>query len=231
MTPETQEAQYQFLLDLDRRGERQSFGLMSSSTWQGDPRRLTFLLSRYKFVSKMFEGQARVLEVGCADAFGSRVVRQTVESLTASDFDPVFIKDARQIADHRWPIEFAVHDMVKEPMDGAFTAAFALDVLEHIQPLHEERFLMNFCASLTANGVAIFGMPSIESQEYASKASREGHVNCQSGAQLRDTLLQHFDHVFMFSMNDEVVHTGFFPMAHYLLALCITPRPRNVTRR
>jgi hypothetical protein len=25
--------------------------------------------------------------------------------------------------------------------------------------------------------------------------------------------------VFVFSMNDEVVHTGFYPMAHYLLAV------------
>jgi hypothetical protein len=25
-------------------------------------------------------------------------------------------------------------------------------------------------------------------------------------------------------MNDEIVHTGFFPMAHYLLALCCTKR-------
>jgi hypothetical protein len=28
----------------------------------------------------------------------------------------------------------------------------------------------------------------------------------------------------MFSMNDEVVHTGFGPMAHYLIALCAGPR-------
>jgi hypothetical protein len=24
----------------------------------------------------------------------------------------------------------------------------------------------------------------------------------------------------LFSMNDETVHTGFYPMAHYLIALC-----------
>ena len=29
-----------------------------------------------------------------------------------------------------------------------------------------------------------------------------------------------FHTVFVFSMNDEVVHTGFFPMANYLLAVC-----------
>ena len=30
--------------------------------------------------------------------------------------------------------------------------------------------------------------------------------------------------LFSFSMNDEVVHTGFLPMAHYLIALCCEPR-------
>jgi hypothetical protein len=32
-------------------------------------------------------------------------------------------------------------------------------------------------------------------------------------------MAEHFENVFVFSMNDEVVHTGFTPMAHYLLAI------------
>ena len=35
-----------------------------------------------------------------------------------------------------------------------------------------------------------------------------------------DLLEGHFDNVFLFSMNDEVVHTGFHPLAHYLFAVC-----------
>lgn len=34
----------------------------------------------------------------------------------------------------------------------------------------------------------------------------------------KNTMQRYFHNVFMFSMNDEVVHTGFHPMAHYLLA-------------
>jgi hypothetical protein len=33
-----------------------------------------------------------------------------------------------------------------------------------------------------------------------------------------------FHNVFMFSMNDEVVHTGYHKMAHYLFALCCGKR-------
>ena len=64
-------------------------------------------------------------------------------------------------------------------------------------------------------------MPSLESQEYASPQSKAGHVNCKSGNDLKKTLEKHFKNVFVFSMNDEVIHTGYYPMAHYLLALCI----------
>ena len=82
-------------------------------------------------------------------------------------------------------------------------------MLEHIAPESEDRFIGNIVASLVPDGVAIFGMPSLESQVYASKQSKEGHVNCKTGSALRETLRRHFTHVFLFSMNDEVVHTGF----------------------
>jgi SAM-dependent methyltransferase len=221
MNSKTVEPQYEALLEFDR----QSFGLMSSATWHQDPKRLTFLLSRYKFVSRMLDGQQRVLEVGCADGFGARIVRQTVGSLTALDFDPVFIADAQKTSDPQWPVTFVKHDMVEGPLPQRYTAAYALDVLEHIAPgAAEASFLTNICSSLEDSGVAVIGMPSIESQGYASPASKEGHINCQSGSQLQSSLLQYFTNCFMFSMNDEVVHTGFQPMAHYLLALCVGPR-------
>ena len=63
-------------------------------------------------------------------------------------------------------------------------------------------------------------MPSIQSQAHASEQSRAGHVNCKDMPDLKAVLLDHFVNVSVFSMNDEVVHTGFHPMAHYLLALC-----------
>jgi 16S rRNA A1518/A1519 N6-dimethyltransferase RsmA/KsgA/DIM1 with predicted DNA glycosylase/AP lyase activity len=54
-----------------------------------------FVLSRYKFVSKLMAGRQNVLEIGCADAFGTRIVRQAVPKVTATDIDPIFIEDCR----------------------------------------------------------------------------------------------------------------------------------------
>jgi len=224
MAEETREPQYQRCVELRDTEGLASLGLMSNQTWHDDPKRLVFMLARYKFVAKMLTGQGQVLEVGCADAFGTRIVQQEVGKITAVDFDPVFVADAQSRLDPHWPFECLVHDLTAGPVPGKFDAAYSLDVLEHIAPEQDERFLSNLVASLAPHGTLIIGTPSLQSQVHASPASREGHVNCKDAPVLRALLSQFFHNVFIFSMNDEVVHTGFTPMANYLLALCCGPK-------
>lgn len=224
MPSETREPQYQPLAEMEASGTTPSLGLMAGFTWKSDPKRLAFTLSRYKFVARMLEGRDRVLEVGAADAWASRIVKQTVGELTVTDFDPFFTENGNNNVDPAWPMRFETHDFVASPFPKRFDAAFAMDVLEHIPPADEDQFMRNICASLIADGVAIIGMPSLESQVYASAESLAGHVNCKSGQALKDFLSDYFRQVFMFSMNDEVVHTGFFKMSHYLIGLCVMPR-------
>ena len=224
MPDDTREPQYQRCVELRETDGLASLGLMSNQTWHDDPRRLVFTLSRYKFVAKMLSGRGQVLEVGCADAFGTRIVQQEVGQVTAVDFDPVFIADVQARMDPHWPLECFVHDLVAGPVPGEFEAAYALDVLEHIPPTHEQRFLTHLVASLATEGALIIGTPSLQSQAHASEPSRAGHVNCKDAPALRELLADFFHHVFLFSMNDEVVHTGYHPMANYLLALCCGPK-------
>jgi cyclopropane fatty-acyl-phospholipid synthase-like methyltransferase len=218
----TVESQYERCLDIDRQRGRTALGLMTNQVWQDDPRRLLFVLSRYKFVSKMLSGRNSVFEIGCADAFGTRIVRQTVKAVLATDIDPIFIADCNQRAiPGEWDVRYRVHDILTGPIDGEFDAGFSLDVFEHIGADSEGRFLENTCRSLPRNGVFVIGTPSLESQQYASPGSIAGHVNCKSSEDLQSLCRQYFANVFMFSMSDEVVHTGFAKMAHYLFALCV----------
>lgn len=216
----TVEPQYSLLFDVRQKHGIAKLGLMVNESWNQDPKRTLFTLSRYKFVSRLLSGQQRVLEVGCADAFGTRIVQQTVGHVTAVDFDPIFVADVKERMNPHWPIDVFLHDMMKGPVSGGFDAAYALDVLEHISQANEDVFLQNIVSSLTPEGVAIFGMPSLESQAYASPQSHAGHANCKTGDALKKTMEKYFHTVFVFSMNDEVVHTGFYPMAHYILAVC-----------
>jgi 2-polyprenyl-3-methyl-5-hydroxy-6-metoxy-1,4-benzoquinol methylase len=215
----TRERQYLVLLQEAKDKGFERLGLMTSESWRNDPKHLLFTLARYKFVAQMFEGRKHVLEIGCGDAFGTRIVRQQVNSLAATDFDPLFIDDAMHRQAGPWTFDLLVHDLHEGPVPGRFDALFALDVLEHVPAAEEHWFLETILASLEANGAAIIGMPSAESQQYASVQSRRGHVNCKSSPDLKALMEQFFHNVFMFSMNDEVVHTGFHKMAHYLLAL------------
>ncbi|HEY1793216.1 MAG TPA: class I SAM-dependent methyltransferase [Opitutaceae bacterium] len=219
----TREPQYQRCVELaDERVAE--LGLMTNQIWRDDPRRLGFVLARYKFAAKMLRGMDSVLEVGCGDAFGTRVVRQEVGRVTAVDFDPVFVADVNRRMDPAWPFECRVHDLLDGPVPGPFDGAYAIDVIEHVRAADADRFVRNIGASLRPGGVCLIGTPSLESQAHASEQSRAGHVNCMSEPQLRELMKRHFANVFIFSMNDEVVHTGRFDMANYLAALCCVPR-------
>ncbi|MCW5770140.1 MAG: methyltransferase domain-containing protein [Rhodospirillaceae bacterium] len=216
----TREPQYGRAVEIRRRQGLTSLGLVTNQVWEDDPRRLAILLSRYKFVAKMLVGKETAAEIGCGDAFGARIVMQTVPRVTVYDFDPVFIADIRARRSETWPIEAREHDILHGALPDAYPAIYSLDVIEHIAPRDERIYMGNLCKSLTDDGVLIVGTPSAESQAYASPPSREGHVNCKSGEALRAFMGEFFRNVFLFSMNDEVVHTGFSPMAHYLFAIC-----------
>jgi SAM-dependent methyltransferase len=215
----TKESQYEELFETREKHGIARFGLMANDVWNRDPKRTVFTLARYKFVAKMLAGRTNVLEVGCADAFGTRIVQQSVNRVTAVDFDPLFVADARERMNPHWSFEVFEHDMMAGPVPGHYDAAYALDVLEHIKEKDEDRFIRNILASLTSTGVVIFGMPSLESQSFASSQSKIGHVNCKTGDAFKGVMERYCHTVFVFSMNDEVVHTGFYPMAHYLLGV------------
>jgi len=190
-------------------------GGMTNFGWQRDPKRILFQFARYKVVAKLLEGRERVLEVGCADGMGARIVRQHVKRLVGIDIDRASIIEAKRLMSEHWPIDFIEHDIMAKPLHG-FDAVYALDFFEHIAD--EERLLrhLRICSN-----VAVIGTPSLESQQYASDISKAGHVNCVTKAQLRERLGKFWKHVFVLGMNDETLHTGFDAMTHYLVALAV----------
>jgi len=183
------------------------------------PRNLLFTLSRYKFVSKMFNGFGKVLDVGCQEGFGAHLISPVVEQLDCVDFFKPYIESStRRFKSSN--TTFATHDMLDGPYGSNYDGIFSLDVLEHIEKKDESLFVNNICKSLSSTGSVIVGMPSLESQVYASEPSKIGHVNCKTAPELKSLFDSYFNNVFIFSMNDEVLHTGFHPMSHYIFVLC-----------
>jgi cyclopropane fatty-acyl-phospholipid synthase-like methyltransferase len=108
----------------------------------------------------MFSGFDRVLEIGCGNAFGSRIVRQEVKHLTATAFDAVFIEDARSRMRAPWKLTVMTHDLSNGPVPGRFDGIYALDVLDHVPPKEEKKFIETMLRSLERHGVLIIGMSS-----------------------------------------------------------------------
>lgn len=188
------------------------------------PRHLLFTLSRYKFAAKMLpqNKQAKVLEIGCSEGIGSLVLGEMGHSVLAIDMDKKAIEHANK-AIKKPNITYKNADILKTNL-GAFDAVVSLDVIEHIEKKDEAIFLNTIVNHLLPHGMCIIGTPNDSATQYASKASQIGHVNMYTAERLVGSLQQHFHHVFQFGVNDEVVHTGFSPMCHYLIAIGCSPK-------
>jgi 2-polyprenyl-3-methyl-5-hydroxy-6-metoxy-1,4-benzoquinol methylase len=218
------EKQYQKNLDDHEVQGPVELGLMASHLWRTDPRHLAFTLARYKHVAKLLHGKKSALEIGCGDGFASGIVQQEVSQVHGLDFDPHFVESAQKTWEGNDAFHFFVEDMLSDSLQPQrkYEAIYSLDVIEHITPDQEDSFLRNARKFLQPDGVAIIGSPTLESQEYASKWSKEGHVNCKSGYQLKTLLEKYFKQVFLLGMNDETLHTGYSKMVHYNLVICIS---------
>jgi len=202
-------------------------GAPSSYSLVHDPKHLTFVLSRYKFVAKMLEGKASVMEFGSGDGIGLPIVAKAVGHVHCVDWDERHIDSIqRRLTPYFKNISLHRHDLNTGPVHVKADAIYSIDVIEHIDPAKEKSFMENLMSSLNPGGVMITGTPNISASSYASPCSAIQHINLKSQATLRSLMLDYFDNVFMFGMNDEVLHTGYGPMSHYIWSVAAGPKKR-----
>lgn len=220
----TSSPENQRVVDLANSIGIERLGIMSSQVWYDDPQGLLFTLSRYKFVSRMLRGKQEVLEIGCGDGFFSRIVQQQVNNLTVSDHDPLFIDDLDKRNPAKWSLRSFTFNPLVDSHESQYDGIYLLDVFEHINSNQSDIFVQNIIQLLLPKGILIVGVPSLASQQYASDISKQGHVNCMAGLDLKEYFEKFFYNVHMFSMNDEVLHTGFLEMSHYYFVVCNHPK-------
>ncbi len=201
-----------------------TLGTATSNAYFSDPKMLAFIASRYKFVSKMLEGKSSVLEIGCGDAFGAPIVAAAVSRLIATDIHPETLEDCATRLKEIANLNFEYFDFRTQCRSEKVDAIFSVDVWEHIFPEEEPEFFANVTNSLKPNGILLTGTPNRHAEQFASEYSRLAHVNLKSPESLRTLMLSKFQNCFMFGMNDEVVHTGFGKMSHYIWSLAVGPR-------
>lgn len=119
-------------------------------------------------------------------------------------------------------VQFIQADINEKPVDGIkVSAIYNIDFIEHLDPGKEDSVMENMIAAYEnkEDAVMIMGTPNLTAAQYASPQSEALHINLKSHEMLRGLLNRYFHNVFMFGMNDEVLHTGYAPMCHYLFGL------------
>lgn len=205
--------------------EGKTLGRHWSFNLHNDPKRLAFVLSRYKFAAKMVSRNNRILELGCSEGIGCPLLTENAVSYVGVDVDSSAIESAST----NWGADncaFVCDDFLGKSY-GSFDAIVSLDVIEHIHAEFEDLFFDTVYQNLAEDGVCVIGTPNITSVPYASAASQRGHVNMYDADRLAAALGKVFHNVFRFGMNDELAHTGFDPMSHYLIHVGCYKRERG----
>ena len=199
-------------------------GPWTSYSLMYDPKHLAFVLSRYKFVAKMLQDRDRVMEVGSGDGYGLSVVAQAVKHLYAVDWDRRLLEGNARRLKHLTNVNYVMADLNSESPHLKVDAAYWIDVLEHLDAATETTVIQHIVDCLPDDGVLITGTPNKTAAQYASPQSSELHINLKTMDELRTLMQRHFHNVFMFGMNDEVLHTGYSPMCHYMWSLAVGVR-------
>jgi 2-polyprenyl-3-methyl-5-hydroxy-6-metoxy-1,4-benzoquinol methylase len=198
-------------------------GPCTSYSLANDPKHMAFVLSRYKFVAKMLVGKKRVLEIGCGDGFGLPIVAQHVNNIECIDWDPVYIDSInKRLIYPGWVknVSARVLDINNTLLPtNTYDAAYMIDVLEHFDVDIEDTLMSNIVNSIIPHGTLIVGTPNKEASHLASKVSDVQHINMKTAEELKLMMNKYCSGVIMFGMNDDVLHTGYFPMCHYLWAI------------
>lgn len=182
------------------------------------PRRMLHCLSYYKFAAKLIGKSKRVLDVGCNEGLGTYLLGKECGFAKGVDFDEEAILTAQNNFSDDC-VSFSTNDILNFPQEEIYDAVVHFDVIEHIYPKHVHSFWEATLQRVSPEGLVILGTPSEISQTFASEISRRGHVNIYSPQRLEEEMSRYFEHVFLFAANDELVHTGYLPLAHYLIAV------------
>ncbi|MBU1173412.1 MAG: class I SAM-dependent methyltransferase [Proteobacteria bacterium] len=215
------EDHWQSVMDYIGEAKQLKLGTFFSHMMLNNPRWVLFTFARYKFASKMI-GQSpllNILDLGCNAGYGTLLFTEYGHTVTGVDSDMDAIQWAKSNLGDK--ANFIYEDFLGKCY-GKFDAVVSLDVIEHIKD--GRKYFETVISNLKEDGFCIIGTINETFKPYASKIARLGHVNLFSAERLRDTARQYFKNVFLFGMNDEVVHTGLYPMCNYLFVLGVGVR-------
>jgi 2-polyprenyl-3-methyl-5-hydroxy-6-metoxy-1,4-benzoquinol methylase len=192
-----------------------TLGPSASDQWLRAPEHLAMVLARYRAASALIGSTGDVLEVGCGEGIGARILGRG-RSYLGVDPDAAAISSAHVNA-APFGMRFELSTVESLALRAPFEAVVALDVIEHIAEACEPAFMAAIVRALVDNGVCVIGTPSARFGHLASPQSRAAHVNIYTHDRLYALMGERFRVVQSFGMQDTALHLGHPDARHYLL--------------
>ncbi len=190
--------------------------------FEANPLMAGIKLSRYKFAAKMLSATDRVVDLGCGNGYSTYFYSTVAEHAVGVDLYADI--DAVQAKWRRENLRFRKGDILADPASldlGPFNAVTAVDVIEHFHREDGVKIIENYADALPQGGMMILGTPSRHSGAWRSETSRQGHFYEYDPDELRAICDTCFGRSFLFSMNDELVHTGFSKLAWFFWVIAV----------
>jgi 2-polyprenyl-3-methyl-5-hydroxy-6-metoxy-1,4-benzoquinol methylase len=197
--------------------ERVTLGSQASQQWLQAPEHLAMVLARYRAAASLIGSASTVVELGCGEGIGARILDRGRFWYLGIDTDAESVLVAQMQAGPQR--SFHVEDILDVSVmpSGVADAAVSLDVIEHIPAEHESAFMDGIVSRLTRLGVCVIGTPNAAFDHLASPQSKAGHVNTYTHERLHALMAKHFAIVQSFGMQDTALHLGHPDARHYLL--------------
>jgi len=189
---------------------------------QDNTLQLLVRLARYKFVAKHLKKTDRVFEIGSGVGVGAQFLAQHCAFVKGIEFKDDEIARANAVK-RRSNVEFVQGDFFDMDEKEKFDAIINLDVIEHMPENIGEKLIAKTTRHLEKNGMMIIGTPSIYSFPYQGPQSKAAHIKCYDQEELLKIVNRYYGRTLAFSMNDEMVHTGFSKLAWYYFIVAFYP--------
>ena len=114
-------------------------------------------LGRYFFARDILKKSKLVLDVACANGYGSYILAKGLDKVYGMDYNYSYLEIAKEkySADN---IIYKQMDFNSEKISGKYDGIVCLETLEHLKD--PERFLQNLYDVLDVNGILVLSIPN-----------------------------------------------------------------------
>jgi 2-polyprenyl-3-methyl-5-hydroxy-6-metoxy-1,4-benzoquinol methylase len=195
-----------------------TLGPSASEQWLCAPDHLAMVLARYRAAAALIGTAKTVLEVGCGEGIGARLLAHGREYLGVDPNARAFDVAVAHLG-HRGG-DVLDTDLIVDTIEALASryraeAIVALDVIEHVAD--GAAFIAAIADHLVPPAVCVIGTPSASFDHLASPQSRAAHINTYTHARLHALMARYFLVVQSFGMQDTSLHLGHPDARHYLL--------------